>query len=85
MLWCRRFERGAFFLFDPTTWEVVRKDNFVVQFEHLERTPNMAAARVAAATAPPAAAPAAAPGAQAPQAAAPGATAAAAAPTAAAK
>lgn len=27
----RRFERGSFFLFDPTTWEVVRKDNFVVQ------------------------------------------------------
>lgn len=26
----RRFERGSFFLFDPNSWEVVRKDNFVV-------------------------------------------------------
>ena len=24
------FERGSFFLFDPNSWEVVRKDNFVV-------------------------------------------------------
>ncbi|KAL6768737.1 NOT2 [Auxenochlorella protothecoides x Auxenochlorella symbiontica] len=34
-----RFERGAFFVFEPATWEVTRKDNFVVHFEHLERAP----------------------------------------------
>jgi CCR4-NOT transcription complex subunit 2 len=32
-----RFERGSFFLFDPSTWDVVRKDNFTVTFEALER------------------------------------------------
>lgn len=34
-----RFERGSFFIFESATWEVTRKDNFVVHFEHLERTP----------------------------------------------
>ena len=35
----RRFERGSFLVFDPASWEVTRRDNFVVQFEHLERSP----------------------------------------------
>ncbi|PRW45154.1 putative NOT transcription complex subunit VIP2 isoform X2 [Chlorella sorokiniana] len=50
-----RFERGSFFLFDPNSWEVVRKDNFVVHFEHLERAPALRAA--AGAAAPPGGAP----------------------------
>jgi CCR4-NOT transcription complex subunit 2 len=32
-----RFERGTFFLFDPSTWNVVSKENFTVTFEGLER------------------------------------------------
>jgi hypothetical protein len=32
-----RYERGSFFLFDPASWEVVRKDNFTVMFDQLER------------------------------------------------
>lgn len=32
-----RFERGSFFLFDPSTWNVVSKENFTVTFEALER------------------------------------------------
>jgi CCR4-NOT transcription complex subunit 2 len=32
-----RFERGAFFLFDPSVWEVVKKNDFTVAFEALER------------------------------------------------
>lgn len=32
-----RFERGTFFLFDPSTWNVVSKENFTVTFESLER------------------------------------------------
>lgn len=36
-----RFERGAFFLFDPTTWDVVRKENFTVTFDALERPPGL--------------------------------------------
>ena len=31
----RSFERGSFFLFDPNSWEVVRKDNFVVSLSVL--------------------------------------------------
>eukprot|EP00887_Chlorella_sp_A99_P004208 scaffold15.g4208.t1 len=46
-----RFERGSFFLFDPASWEVVRKDNFVVHFSELERAPNLAAHAAAAAAA----------------------------------
>jgi CCR4-NOT transcription complex subunit 2 len=46
-----RFERGSFFVFDPATWEVVRKDNMVIEFASLERAPGLAAARAAAAAA----------------------------------
>lgn len=58
-----RFERGSFFLFDPTSWEVVRKDNFQVNFEHLERPPNLTARPAAGAAGTPAAAVAPPPGA----------------------
>jgi hypothetical protein len=49
---CCRFERGSFFLFDPSSWEVVRKDSFVVHFEHLERAPNLTARAAGTAAAP---------------------------------
>ncbi len=53
----RRFERGSFFLFDPASWEVVRKDNFTVMFDQLERAPALTARTAGAAAAPGAAAP----------------------------
>ena len=56
-----RFERGSFFLFDPNSWEVVRKDNFSVHFEHLERAPNLTTRAAGAAAGGPAAQPASAP------------------------
>lgn len=34
--WPRRFERGSFFLFEPATWEVTRRDELTVQFDQLE-------------------------------------------------
>ncbi len=34
-----RFERGAFFIFDPAAWEVQRREDLVVQFDALERPP----------------------------------------------
>ncbi len=34
-----RFERGAFFVFDPAAWEVQRREDLVVQFDALERPP----------------------------------------------
>ena len=36
-----KFERGAFFLFDPATWDVVRKENLIVSFDALERPPGL--------------------------------------------
>lgn len=33
------YERGSYICFDPNTWETVRKDNFVVQYEALEKRP----------------------------------------------
>lgn len=33
------FERGAYICFDPNTWETIRKDNFVVQYEMVEKRP----------------------------------------------
>lgn len=36
-----RFERGSFYLFDPSTWDVVRRDNFQVSFDALERPPGL--------------------------------------------
>lgn len=30
-----RFERGSIIVFDPNTWERVRKDNFVLQYDML--------------------------------------------------
>ncbi|XP_031099150.1 probable NOT transcription complex subunit VIP2 isoform X1 [Ipomoea triloba] len=33
------YERGCYFCFDPNTWEVVRKDNFVLQYEMIEKVP----------------------------------------------
>lgn len=28
-----RFERGSFVVFDPNSWERMRKDNFVLQYD----------------------------------------------------
>ncbi|XP_027181310.1 probable NOT transcription complex subunit VIP2 [Coffea eugenioides] len=33
------YERGSYFSFDPNTWETVRKDNFVLQYDMIERRP----------------------------------------------
>ncbi|KAJ8563652.1 hypothetical protein K7X08_032104 [Anisodus acutangulus] len=33
------YERGSYICFDPNTWETIRKDNFVVHYEMLERRP----------------------------------------------
>ena len=37
-----RFERGTFFVFDPTIWDVVKKENFTVNYDSLERPPGIA-------------------------------------------
>ena len=36
-----RFERASFLIFDTNAWDVVRKDNFVLHYEHLELAPNL--------------------------------------------
>lgn len=36
-----RYERGSFWIFDTSSWERVRKDNFLVQYEQLERSPGL--------------------------------------------
>ncbi|VFQ98139.1 unnamed protein product [Cuscuta campestris] len=33
------YERGSYICFDPNTWETVRKDNFVLQYEMVEKRP----------------------------------------------
>lgn len=33
------YERGCYYCFDPNTWETVRKENFVVQYEMVEDRP----------------------------------------------
>ncbi|XP_071685920.1 probable NOT transcription complex subunit VIP2 isoform X2 [Rutidosis leptorrhynchoides] len=33
------YERGCYYCFDPNTWETVRKDNFVIQYEMVEDRP----------------------------------------------
>ncbi|XP_052186139.1 probable NOT transcription complex subunit VIP2 isoform X2 [Diospyros lotus] len=33
------YERGSYICFDPNTWETIRKDNFVVPYEMLEKRP----------------------------------------------
>lgn len=33
------YERGSYICFDPNTWETIRKDNFVVYYEKLEKRP----------------------------------------------
>lgn len=35
----QNYERGSYYFFDPTVWEVGRKDNFVLQYEMLEKRP----------------------------------------------
>lgn len=35
------YERGCYFCFDPNTWETTRKDNFVVQYEMVEKRPTL--------------------------------------------
>lgn len=36
-----RFERSSFYVFDTSTWEVVRKDSFGLSYDMLERPPNL--------------------------------------------
>ncbi|KAL3850724.1 hypothetical protein ACJIZ3_012606 [Penstemon smallii] len=33
------YERGSYICFDPNTWETIRKDNFVVHYDMLEKRP----------------------------------------------
>lgn len=33
------YERGSYISFDPNTWETIRKDNFVLHYEMLEKRP----------------------------------------------
>ncbi|KAM3303440.1 putative NOT transcription complex subunit VIP2 isoform X1 [Capsicum chacoense] len=33
------YERGSYICFDPNTWETIRKDNFVLHYETLEKRP----------------------------------------------
>ncbi|KAJ7298851.1 hypothetical protein O6H91_05G074100 [Diphasiastrum complanatum] len=35
------YERGSYYIFDPTTWETGRKENFVLQYEMLEKQPQL--------------------------------------------
>lgn len=35
------FERGSYLVFDTSTWDAVRKDNFVVYYDSLERPPDL--------------------------------------------
>lgn len=37
------YERGVYFCFDPNTWETLRKENFVVHYESVERKPTLPA------------------------------------------
>ena len=36
-----RYERGSYYVFDTNMWECVRKDNFHLQYDQLERPPNL--------------------------------------------
>lgn len=35
------YERGSYIVFDPNTWDIVRKDNFVVVYEAVEKRPSL--------------------------------------------
>ncbi|KAJ7563161.1 hypothetical protein O6H91_03G098700 [Diphasiastrum complanatum] len=35
------YERGSYYIFDPNTWETGRKENFVLQYELLEKQPQL--------------------------------------------
>nr|PNR29749.1 hypothetical protein PHYPA_028443 [Physcomitrium patens] len=35
------FERGAYYFFDHNTWDTGRKENFVLQYEHIEKRPQL--------------------------------------------
>ncbi|CDP08978.1 unnamed protein product [Coffea canephora] len=35
------YERGSYISFDPNTWETIRKDNFVLHYEMLEKRPTL--------------------------------------------
>ena len=34
-------ERGSYLVFDTSVWDVVRKDNFLLNYEQLERPPSL--------------------------------------------
>ncbi len=36
-----RYERGSYYVFDTNMWECVRKDSFHLQYDQLERPPNL--------------------------------------------
>lgn len=35
------YERGSYICFDPNTWETIRKDNFVIHYDSLEKRPTL--------------------------------------------
>jgi len=52
-----RFERGSYLVFDTQTWDAVRKDNFVVHYDSLERPPDLPRPAPGSGAAPPGAGP----------------------------
>ncbi|XP_072985194.1 probable NOT transcription complex subunit VIP2 isoform X2 [Typha latifolia] len=40
------YERGSYLCFDPHTWDTIRKDNFVVHYEAVEKKPTLVSARL---------------------------------------
>jgi CCR4-NOT transcription complex subunit 2 len=36
-----QMERSSYYIFDTNTWEAVRKDNFVLHYDAIERAPNL--------------------------------------------
>lgn len=38
------YERGSYGCFDPQNWETVRKDNFVLHYELVEKKPSLPSA-----------------------------------------
>lgn len=50
-------ERGSYLVFDTAAWEVVRKDNFMLSYDSLERPPSLPRPPVAPSPPPQGAAP----------------------------
>jgi CCR4-NOT transcription complex subunit 2 len=38
------YERGSYLFFDPSVWETIQKDNFVLQYDSVEKRPALPSA-----------------------------------------